>query len=522
MAKMLIAGEPADSESGQTTEVRNPATGEVVDNVPKGTITDIRRAIDAAKGALKKWSAMAPSKRGAVLLAAGHTILQQEKELATLLTKEQGKPMRESILEIRRFVHTLDHYGGMAKTMRTSAVMLDTGRHGIVLRKPLGVCGSIVPWNFPVSLMGNKLGPALLAGNTVVVKPAGTTPLTDLRTCEIIDKAIQDAGGPKGVLNVVTGPGSVVGEELLVNPTVRKIGFTGATDTGRRVMQSAAKDFKHVTLELGGSDPMIVCDDADIDRAVSAASVGRFFNCGQACLAVKRLYLFESIADAFMEKLVDKAKKISIGNGLKSGVLMGPLHTKEQRQEVEEQVEDAVKRGGKVIFGGQRPKGDDYDKGFYLQPTLVADVDPASELSREEVFGPVIAMTKFTSQDNAIQLANDSELGLGGNLFAYFGTEQWISGASDYLSSWRGVLEMVPILTDEQRAEAHKGFDLAKRLIRNSGVTEEDLAPFLHEGKMVRPVAGETYSINPVGEPATATLSRRISNEPAGSMIKAE
>jgi succinate-semialdehyde dehydrogenase/glutarate-semialdehyde dehydrogenase len=194
---MLIAGEPVSSESREMTDVRNPATGEVVDNVPKGTIGDIRRAIDAAQGALKKWSAMAPSKRGAILLAAGHTILQQEKELATLLTKEQGKPMRESILEIRRFVHTLDHYGGMAKTMRTSAVMLDTGRHGIVLRKPLGVCGAIVPWNFPVSLMGNKLGPALLAGNTVVVKPAGTTPLTDLRTCEIIDKAIQDAGGPK-------------------------------------------------------------------------------------------------------------------------------------------------------------------------------------------------------------------------------------------------------------------------------------------------------------------------------------
>src|SRR4029453_1274137 len=182
MAKMLIAGEQVDSESGQTTEVRNPATGEVVDSVPKGTINDVRRAIDAAQSALKKWSSMAPSTRGAVLFKAGHTILQQEKDLATLLTKEQGKPLRESILEILRFVHTLYHYGGMAKTMRTSAVMLDTGRHGLVLRKPLGVCGSIVPWNFPVSLMGNKLGPALLAGNTVVVKPAGTTPLTDLRT----------------------------------------------------------------------------------------------------------------------------------------------------------------------------------------------------------------------------------------------------------------------------------------------------------------------------------------------------
>ena len=325
MAKFFVAGEPQDSESKQTTEVRNPATGEVVDTVPKGSVNDIRRAIDAAAGALKKWSQMAPSKRGAILLAAGRLILEQEKELATLLTKEQGKPMRESILEMRRFVHTLDHYGGMAKSLRTAAVVLDNGRHGLVLRKPIGVCGAIVPWNFPVSLMGNKLGPALLAGNTVVVKPAGTTPLTDIRCVELIDKAIQAGGGPKGVINVVTGPGSVVGEELLVNPTVRKIGFTGATDTGRRVMQSAAKDFKHVTLELGGSDPMIVCEDADLDRAVSAASVGRFFNCGQACLAVKRLYLVDKIADLFTEKLVEKAKKLRIGNGLNRDTIMGSL-----------------------------------------------------------------------------------------------------------------------------------------------------------------------------------------------------
>src|ERR671923_893136 len=321
MAKLLVAGESVDSESKGTTPVRNPATGEVVDSVPKGTVADIRRAIDVAANALKKWSAMAPSKRGSVLLHAGHLILQQENELANLLTREQGKPMRESILEIRRFVHTLEHYGGMAKSLRTGAVVLDNGRHGLVLRKPLGVCGAIVPWNFPVSLMGNKLGPALLAGNTVVVKPAGTTPLTDIRCCELIDKAIQDAGGPKGVLNVVTGAGSVIGEELLVNPTVRKIGFTGATDTGRRVMQSAAKDLKHVTLELGGSDPMIVCDDADIDRAVSAASVNRFFNCGQACLAVKRLYLFEQIADDFIDKLLGKVARLKIGPGAMDGVM---------------------------------------------------------------------------------------------------------------------------------------------------------------------------------------------------------
>ena len=262
-----------------------------------------------------------------------------------------------------------------------------------------------------------SLAPAMATGCTVVVKPAGTTPLTDIRCCELIDKAIQDGGGPKGVINVVTGPGSVIGEELLVNPTVRKIGFTGATDTGRRVMQSAAKDFKHVTLELGGSDPMIVCDDADLDRAVSAASVGRFFNCGQACLAVKRLYLFDNIADQFMEKLVEKAKKISVGNGLKPDTLMGPLHTKEQRQEVEEQVEDAVKRGAKILYGGQRPKGEEYDKGFYLQPTLVADVDPASRLLREECFGPALPIVRVKNLDQAIEQANNSIFGLGSSIW---------------------------------------------------------------------------------------------------------
>ena len=417
MAKLLIAGDSQDSESGQVTEIRNPATGEVVDTVPKGTVGDTRKAINVAAAALRKWSDMAPAKRGSILLEAGRLILQQEKELANLLTREQGKPIRESVLEIRRFVHTLDHYGGMAKSLRTAAVVLDTGRHGLVLRKPIGVCGSIVPWNFPVSLMGNKLGPALLAGNTVVVKPAGTTPLTDIRCCELIDKAIQEGGGPKGVINVITGSGAIVGEELLVSPIVRKIGFTGATDTGRHVMQSASQDFKHVTLELGGSDPMIVCEDADIDRAVSAASVGRFFNCGQACLAVKRLYLADKIADVFIEKLVDKAKKLRIGNGLKPDTLMGPLHTADQRKEVEEQVEDAVKRGGRVLYGAERPKGGDFDKGFYLLPTLVTDLDPESRMLKEEVFGPALPIVRIKDLDQGIEQANNSIFGLGSSVW---------------------------------------------------------------------------------------------------------
>jgi len=439
---MLIGGDWVGSRSGETIQVMNPSTGEPVDTAPRATTEDARAAIDIAHEAFATWSEWTQAKRAEVLSRTVQLLRIHEKELANLLTREQGKPIREAMLEIRRYAHTLEYYAGLGKNIRGGYIpQIAENTYGLMIKRPLGVVGAIVPWNFPVSLMGNKLGPALLAGNCVVVKPAGTTPLTDLRTCEIIDKAIQDAGGPKGVLNVVSGPGSVVGEELLVNPTVRKIGFTGATDTGRRVMQSAAKDFKHVTLELGGSDPMIVCDDADIDRAVSAASVGRFFNCGQACLAVKRLYLFDSIADDFIAKLAEKAKKISIGNGLKAGVLMGPLHTKEQRQEVEEQVEDAVKRGGKLVFGGQRPKGDEYDKGYYLQPTIVADVDPASRMIQEEVFGPALPIVRVKTLDQAIEHANSSIFGLGSSIWtrdinrAMYGAENieagytWVNSA---------------------------------------------------------------------------------------------
>src|SRR5262249_60390048 len=213
--------------------------------------------------------------------------------------------------------------------------------------------GGIVPWNLPVSLMGNKIGPALLAGNTMVIKPAETTPLTDLRVVSLF----LDAGLPAGVLNVVTGQGSIVGEEIVTNPKVRKIGFTGSTEVGRRVMASAARAIKRVTLELGGSDPMIVCDDADLDEAAKAAAVGRFFNCGQACLAIKRLYLFESIADDFIDRVTAEVKKLKVGNGMTDGVLLGPLHSESQRDEVESQVQDALERGARVIAGGGRAEG---------------------------------------------------------------------------------------------------------------------------------------------------------------------
>jgi acyl-CoA reductase-like NAD-dependent aldehyde dehydrogenase len=414
MAQMLIGGEWVGSRSGNSIEVINPATGEPVDTAPRGTAEDAREAIDAAAQAFAIWSEFTQAKRAEVLKRTVELLKLHENELATLLTKEQGKPLREAALEIRRYGHTLEYYAGLGKNIRGGYIpQIDENKYGLIIKRPLGVVGAIVPWNFPVSLMGNKIGPALLAGNTMVIKPAETTPLTDLRVVGLF----LEAGLPKGALNVVTGQGSVVGEEIVTNPKVRKIGFTGSTDVGRRVMASAAQGIKRVTLELGGSDPMIVCDDANIDEAVKAAATGRFFNCGQACLAIKRLYLFESIADDFIEKLVGRARKLRVGNGLAEGTMIGPLHSASQRDEIEAQVQDAVDRGARVLAGGVRLRGADYDNGHFYAPTLLTDVPDEARVAREEVFGPALPIFKVKSFDEAIEKANDSIFGLGSSIW---------------------------------------------------------------------------------------------------------
>jgi len=414
MAHMFVDGESVGGSSGKVAEIYNPATGEVVDSVSIGTREDVRRAIDSADKAFEKWSKVPFAKRGELLFRTARAILQNEEDLANLLTLEQGKPLREAHREIKRFAHTLEHYAGLAKNVRGGYVpLLDETRYGMIIKKPLGVCGAIVPWNFPTSLMGNKIAPGLLAGNTFVVKPAGTTPLTAIRVVQIM----HDAGIPDGVLNIVAGPGSEVGREIIENPKVRKIGFTGATDTGRLVMAGAAAEIKRVTLELGGSDPMIVCDDADIDRAVSAASVGRFFNCGQACLAVKRLYLFENIADEFIDKLVTKVKKLRVGNGMDPKTTIGPLHSASQRDEVEAQVQDAIDKGGKALVGAKRPTGSEYEKGHFYLPTLIAHVEDNSRMVQEEVFGPALPIMLVSSFDEAIKRANNHIYGLGSSIW---------------------------------------------------------------------------------------------------------
>jgi acyl-CoA reductase-like NAD-dependent aldehyde dehydrogenase len=414
MAKMFVGGESVDARSGAVMEIRNPATGEVVDTVPKADAEDVRHAVEVAHAAFPGWAATPATKRAEILFKAAELVKEHMKEIAELETKEQGKTLRESQIEVNRFAENLEFYAGMSNKVHGEYVPLaEKDKYGLVVKQPVGVCAAIVPWNFPVSLMGNKIAPALVTGNTVVVKPASTTPLAAIRLIELF----HEAGVPAGVLNIITGPGGVAGEELLVNPLVRKIAFTGETGTGKHVMEVAAQEIKRVPLELGGSDPMIVCDDADLDAAASAASVGRFFNCGQACLAVKRLYLFDSIADAFLEKFLPKVERLRVGNGLQQGITTGPLHTAKQREEIEEMVKEAVDRGAKVLVGGKRPEGEEYANGNFYQPTVLENVPADARMITEECFGPALPVFRVKDLDEAITLANSSKYGLGSSIW---------------------------------------------------------------------------------------------------------
>src|SRR3990172_1214280 len=413
--KLFINGESVEAADGQRQDVKDPATGEVVGSVPKAAREDAKRAIDAAAAAFETWSETTAEERSKILFKAVEKCHEAHSELALMLSREQGKPVAEAMVEIEHFMHGLGFYAALATKVRGAHVPLpdfpNKGAYGLVLRRPIGVCAGISPWNFPITLTGTKIGPALAAGNTMVVKPASSTPMTAIRVVEILNQA----GLPKGVLSIVTGPGSTVGEELFSNPKVRRVAFTGASDTGKHIMEVAGRDFKRVTLELGGSDPMIICDDADLDKAAAMAAIGRFYNCGQACLAIKRLYVFESVADQFIEKLIGKVKRLKIGVGTEKDTRIGPLHMDFQRREVQSQVEDAIARGGKLLAGGKQLTG--FKTTNFFEPTLIENPPHDSRIAQEEGFGPALPILRVKDIDEAIRLANDSIYGLGSSIW---------------------------------------------------------------------------------------------------------
>ncbi len=411
---MQINGKAVDACSGEFFDIINPATGEFIDRIPRGSEDDATAAVEAASSAFGEWACRSPQQRAVVLYRAAELVRQRKDALAFLLTQEQGKPFLEAKNEIEGFANVLEYYCGLAGSLRGDFVPIPHNGYGATVKSPMGVCAAIIPWNMPALIMAWKISPALISGNTLVLKPASNTPLTNLTLSSILS----EAGLPAGVLNVVTGPGEIVGESLVESPKVKKISFTGEARTGKRVAELAVRGMKRVTLELGGSDPMLVCDDADLESAVTGALKGRFYNCGQTCTAVKRLYVFESIAEEFIKKLEAGVRKLRVGNGGHENIDMGPLNNLRQLEYVKGLVaEIEEKEEGRIITGGKVSANSACSKGYFFEPTLVVDVPRESRLLKEEVFGPVLPIVRVKDLDEAIGEANNSSYGLGASIW---------------------------------------------------------------------------------------------------------
>jgi betaine-aldehyde dehydrogenase len=415
-----IGGEWVDAASAETFDVVNPATEEVIATVPNGGRQDAQRAIAAARGAFDsgEWTGLGPEERKRILLSVIDNLTEMDDELATLETLEAGMTIRAtSTVVIGYCINHWDYFARLATRQMQEAlepVSYPTYSYNFVLREPVGVCAGIIPWNFPLVMAVWKLAPALAMGNTCVLKPASNTPLTALRLADALDRTDL----PKGVVNVITGGGSTVGEELASHPDVDKVSFTGSTVVGRRVMQLGASTIKRVTLELGGKSPNIVFDDADIDQAVDGALWATFFHQGQVCESGTRLLLPESIHDEFVERLVERAKQIRLGDTLDYETDLGPLVSEAQRETVEGFVKIGKEEGAKVAVGGKRPEGDGFERGYWYEPTIFTDVDNSMTIAQEEIFGPVLSVIKYKDDEDAIRIANDSSYGLASGVWS--------------------------------------------------------------------------------------------------------
>lgn len=400
--KLLIDGNLEDG--AQTMDVINPATEDVVAECPRASREQLDKAVAAAKTAFPKWSATPIAERKKALLAIAERIQAAAGELAHILTQEQGKPLADATSEAYGAAAFFQYFASL--DLPTKIIQDGGGKKVEARRKPLGVIGAIVPWNFPLILMAFKVPAALLAGNTIVLKPAATTPLATLKLCELIKDLL-----PPGVLNVIADANDL-GDHLTRHPDVRKISFTGSTATGKKVMAGAAEALKRITLELGGNDAGIVLDDVDTKTAAPKIYASAFQNSGQVCIAMKRLYVHEAIYDDMCNELVSLARSAVVGDGLQQGTQMGPLQNKMQFEKVKELIADAAKHGT-VIEGAEVP-----DKGYFIRPTIVRDITDGTRLVDEEQFGPVLPIIKFKDAEDALARANASPYGLGGSIWS--------------------------------------------------------------------------------------------------------
>ena len=412
-ARLFIGGEWVDGVEGAFIEVLDPHDGALLTQIPEAREADVDRAVDAAERALPGWAATPASERGRLLLRLADAIEANAAELARLESLDTGHPLRDSLrLDVPRTAATFRYFGGMADKHEGSVIPVEPGFLSLVEREPIGVVAHIVPWNFPLMFCGWKLGPALAAGNTVVMKPSELTPLSTLRLAELL----AEVGVPAGVVNIVPGYGATAGWRLATHPRVRKLSFTGSTAVGRRLVEASAGNLKRLQLELGGKGANIVFDDADLAAAVNGSAFAIFHNQGQACIAGSRLLLHERIADAFLDDFLAIATGIRLGDPLDMATEMGPLTSAMHRDRVLDHITAARGRGAEILCGGGPPGDAALAHGYYVRPTVVR-ATPEDRISQEEVFGPVVVVTTFRDEDEALRIANATEYGLGGGLW---------------------------------------------------------------------------------------------------------
>ena len=409
--KNYINGKWVEAKSGKTFPVENPYNQQIISHVPDSDNHDVNEAVSAANTAYNDWHKMSASERRDLMKELANKSRENANELAKTISMEMGKPFPEALDEIDTVADFLEYYGELARDEVGRIVApVDRNTMSLVRYESIGVIGCIIPWNYPLALMGWKLAPALAAGNTVVMKPSEITPLSILHWCNVVDSVL-----PDGVINVITGFGQSAGEPIVNHPDVPVVTFTGSVATGKKIAKFAAENLKKVSLELGGKDPMIICDDADIEIAAQGASWGGFVNAGQVCTSIERVYVFENVMDQFTEAIIEEAKKVVLGDPMKEDTHIGPMASKLQQEKAIEKVNQAIKDGARLLAGGSVPEN--LDRGYFYQPTVLDNIEPNMEIITEEAFSPVLPIQKVSSIEEAIQWSNDSVYGLGCSIF---------------------------------------------------------------------------------------------------------
>jgi acyl-CoA reductase-like NAD-dependent aldehyde dehydrogenase len=414
--QLFIDGQFVDAESGKTFTSPNPATGETFAEVAEADKADVDKAVAAARKALDgKWSKMSARDRGRLLYKLSQLIEQHAGELAALETSDNGKPIKESTyIDLPGVVENFEYFAGWPTKIEGETIPVPGQMFNYTLREPVGVCGQIIPWNFPLLMAAWKLAPALACGNTVVLKPAEQTPVTVLE----LAKLIQEAGFPEGVVNIIPGYGETAGAALASHPGIDKIAFTGSTEIGKVIAKSAAANLTKVSLELGGKAPNVIFADADLDQAVNGAMMGIFFNQGQVCCAGSRVFIEASVKEEFLARFKEKADKITVGDPMDKATLMGPQVSMEQLNKIKSYVGIAREEGATVFAGGGQPKLEGaFQKGYFFQPTIFSDVNNSMRVAQEEIFGPVSSVITFDNDDDLLRQANETIYGLSAGIW---------------------------------------------------------------------------------------------------------